>query len=82
MFLMAVDRTAPKNDIRDALLWIAGENGEVLSPARADKLATKFKRGEFDPDLAKFIQYQDPTGEIASANADKEKAASARTLTA
>lgn len=75
MFLMAVDRTAPKNDIRDALLWIANENGEELSQARADKLAVKFKRGEFDPDMARFIQYSDPVGEEASHNVDAERRA-------
>ncbi|UXM92522.1 hypothetical protein [Paenarthrobacter sp. JL.01a] len=47
--------------------------------ARADKLANKFKKGLFDPDLARFIQYSDPTGEEASARVDKEKAASAAT---
>lgn len=73
MFLMAVDRTVPKNDIRDALLWIANENGEELSPARADKLANKFKKGEFDPDLAKFIQYSDKVGETAARNVDRER---------
>lgn len=73
MFFMAVDRTAPKNDIRAALLWIANENGETLSQARADKLATKFKRGEFDPELARFIQYSDPVGEEASSNVDRER---------
>lgn len=82
MFFKEVDRSAPKNDIRDELLWLAADNGEVLSKARADKLANKFKRGEFDPDLARFIQYSDPTGEIASTNADKEKAASVAALAA
>lgn len=71
VFFKDVDRSAPKNDIRDMLLWYAAENGETLSGARADKLANKFKRGEFDPMLARFIQYSDPVGEKATRNADK-----------
>lgn len=70
MFFKEVDRTARKNDIRDALLGIAADSGENLSPARADKLAVKFKRGEFDPMLARYIQYSDPTGETAARNVD------------
>lgn len=75
MFFKFVDRAADKNDIRDALLEIAAENGEVLSKSRADKLAVKFKRGEFDPMLARFIQYSDPVGEEASDNVDAERLA-------
>lgn len=75
MFFKFVDQSAPKNDIRDALLYTAQENGEELSRARADKLANKFKRGEFDPDLARFIQYSDPTGEKASRRVDAERIA-------
>lgn len=71
MFFKFVDRTATKNDIAAALKLIATENGEKLSDARADKLANKFKRGQFDPDLARFIQYSDPVGEEATRNADK-----------
>lgn len=79
MFFKFVDRSRPKNEIRDQLIWTAHDNGECLSPARADKLANKFKKGLFDPDLARFIQYSDPTGEEATARADKEKAASGAT---
>ena len=75
MFFKDVDRSATKNDIAAALLTIATENGELLSPARADKLANKFKRGEFDPMLLRFIQYTDNTGEEASANVDAERIA-------
>ena len=75
MFFKDVDRSATKNDIAAALLTIATENGELLSPARADKLANKFKRGEFDPMLLRFIQYADNTGETASANVDAERVA-------
>jgi len=75
VFFKDVDRTARKNDIRDALLTIAADNGEDLSRARADKLADKFKRGEFDPMLARFIQYSDPTGEEAARKVDAERLA-------
>ena len=75
MFFRYVDRTATKNEIADALQMIAAENGETLSDARADKLANKFKKGQFDPMLARFIQYSDPTGEEATRLADKAMAA-------
>ena len=75
MFFKDVDRSATKNDIAAALLVIAAENGETLSDARADKLANKFKRGEFDPMLARFIQYSDPVGELATRNVDAERLA-------
>lgn len=71
MFFKDVDRNAPKSDIKEALLLIAAENGELLSKSRADALADKFKRGMFDPMLAKFIQYSDPVGEEATRKADK-----------
>lgn len=71
MFFKEVDRSAPKGAIKDALLMIAADNGEVLSKSRADMLADKFKRGMFDPMLARFIQYSDPTGETATTRADK-----------
>lgn len=73
MFFRYVDRTATKNDIAYALQMIAAENGETLSPARADKLANKFKKGQFDPDLARFIQYIDIVGETAVRNVDRER---------
>ena len=73
MFFRFVDRASPKNEIRDQLMWTAYDNGETLSKARADKLANKFKRGEFDPDLARYIQYSDPTGEQAARNVDQER---------
>ena len=73
MFLKSVDRTATKNEIRDALLDIAASNDEHLSKSRADALADKFKRGAYDPDLARFIQYSDPVGEEAASNVDKER---------
>jgi len=71
VFFRYVDRTATKNDIAAALKNIATANNETLSDARADKLANKFKKGLFDPDLARFIQYSDPVGEEATRRADK-----------
>lgn len=75
MFFKDVDRSARKNDIRDALLDIAATNGEELSLSRANNLAIKFKAGEYDPMLIRFIQYTDNTGEEASANVDAERIA-------
>ena len=75
MFFKYVDRSATKNDIAAALKAIATENNETLSDARADKLANKFKRGQFDPDLARFIQYSDIVGETATRNVDRERMA-------
>lgn len=75
MFFKYVDRAAPKAEIREALQEIAAANGEELSKAKAHNLATKFKKGLFDPDLARFIQYSDPVGETAASNVDKEREA-------
>ena len=68
MFFKTVDRSATKNEIKDALLDIASQAGQALSVARADKLANKFKKGIFDPELMRVIQYSDPTGETAVNN--------------
>jgi hypothetical protein len=75
VFFKHVDQSATKNEIRDALLWNASENGEELSPSRANNLADKFKKGQFDPDLARYIQHSDPTGETAARNVDAERKA-------
>jgi len=69
------ERTATKNDIRDWLIILAGDNGEDLSKARADKLANKFKKGLFDPELERVIQHSDPTGEHAVNNVLREQVA-------
>lgn len=66
------DRSATKNEIRDWLIILADDNGEDLSKARADKLANKFKKGLFDPELERVLQYSDPTGEAAVKNVMKE----------
>lgn len=66
------DRSATKNEIRDWLIILADDNGENLSKARADKLANKFKKGLFDPELERVLQYSDPTGEAAVKNVMKE----------
>lgn len=68
MFLMPVDRGATKNEIRDALLDLAANAGQDLSPAKADKLANKFKKGLFDPILKSLLTYTDPTGDTATTN--------------
>jgi hypothetical protein len=75
VFFKYVDQSATKNEIRDALLSNASENGEELSPSRANNLADKFKKGQFDPDLARYIQHSDPTGETATRNVDRERLA-------
>lgn len=62
-----IDRRQTKNEIRDQLIGLAATNGTVISRARADKLANKFKKGQFDPDLASILSYSDPTGEQATA---------------
>lgn len=72
MFLKGFDRRATKNELRDALLEIAATNGAELSDAKADKLANNFKKGQYDPDLAYILDYDDTTGETASALADGE----------
>ena len=69
-----VDRSATKNTIRDWLLILAHEAGRPLSDARADKLANKFKKGLFDPELAYFLQWADPTGEKAVRNVLAQRA--------
>lgn len=75
MFLIHCDRAATKNAIRDELLFLASSAGEPLSKARADKLADKFKRGLFDPELERVLQYADPTAETACNNVMREAAA-------
>lgn len=62
-----IDRRQTKNAIRDQLVTLATANGTSLSPSRADKLANKFKRGEFDPAFGSLLVYADPTGERAVA---------------
>lgn len=68
-----VDPRSTKNEIRDALLDLAAGAGQPLSKSKADKLADKFKRGLFDPELARVIQYADPTGELATNNVMREQ---------
>lgn len=66
--LISCDLTATKNEIRDHLLLLAADNDHPLSQSRADKLANKFKKGLFDPELAYILHYSDPTGETAVRN--------------
>lgn len=70
MFFKKVDQSATKNEIKLALLDFASENDTPLSKSKADALADKFKRGQFDPLLARFIHYNDSVGEEAVACAD------------
>lgn len=63
-----LDRSARKNEIRDELMFLAGEHSHPISKARAEKLADKYKRGLFDPELARVIAWSDPTGERAVEN--------------
>lgn len=63
-----VDRSATKNEIKEALICMAAEKDHPLSKSRADYLADKFKRGLFDPELAYVLDHADPTGEEAVAN--------------
>lgn len=74
MFFKSVDQSSTKNEIRDQLLWTAHDNGETLSKSKANNLADKFKKGLYDPMLAKFIQYSDKTGEAAVKNVMAEVA--------
>lgn len=75
MFYKPVDRDATKNEIRDYLIYLATENGEELSRSRANNLADKFKKGAYDPELIRVIQWADPTGEQATTNVMREQAA-------
>lgn len=61
-----------KNKIRDELMLMAAEQGEPLSKSRANNLADKFKKGLYDPELARVLQHSDPTGEAAVSNVLKE----------
>lgn len=75
MFTAYINPRMTKNEIRDGLLEMASEAGQLLSKAKADKLANKFKKGLFDPDLKKILAYSDPTGEQATSNVWREQLA-------
>lgn len=62
-----IDRRQTKNEIAAQLVQLATDHGTVLSASRADKLANKFKKGQFDPELLSLLTYKDPTGERAVA---------------
>lgn len=72
--LIPCDLTATKGEIRDALLDLAGAKDQPLSRSRADRLADRFKRGLYDPELAYVLDHADPTGETAVAHVLKESA--------
>lgn len=66
--LIPCDLTATKNEIRDALLDLAAAKNHPLSQSRANNLADKFKKGQYDPELAYVLDHSDPTGETAVKN--------------
>lgn len=68
-----LDRAQTKNQIRDRLLVEAFCADHQLSKSRADNLANKYKKGLFDPELQRIINYSDPTGETATNNIMKEQ---------
>ena len=74
MFTAYINPRMTKNEIRDGLLEMASESGLSLAKAKADKLANKFKKGLFDPELNQFIAYADPTGEQATNNIMRQTA--------
>lgn len=77
---MPLDRRGTKNELRDQLLALADGCGQPLSRSRANKLADKFKRGIYDPDLARVASYRDPTGEIAVNNVLRQQKSGPGTL--
>lgn len=62
-----IDRSQTKNEIRDQIAQLAADTGNPLSRSRADTLANRFKRGEYDGTLAYLMNYADPVGEKATA---------------
>lgn len=75
MFYQACDRTAPKHTIREWLEHLAADAGREISRSKALKLADRFKRGVFDPELLPVVQWSDPTGETATSNVMRERTA-------
>lgn len=62
-----IDRSLTKNEIAEQLVQLAAVHGQILTPSRADKLANRFKKGQFDPELKSLLVYRDPTGDQAVA---------------
>lgn len=71
-----LDRAQTKNEIRDRLLVEAFWSGHPLSKSKANNLADKYKKGMYDPELQRIINYSDPVGEQAVNNVLKEQVAS------
>lgn len=67
-----ISRAKTKNEIRDHLLAQAALADHPLSKSRANNLADKFKKGEYDFELDYILHFQDPTGEEAVNNVLKE----------
>ena len=75
MFYKACDRSATKHTIRHWLQVMAEDAGREISQSKANKLADKFKRGLFDPELMPVTEWSDPTGETATNNVLREQLA-------
>lgn len=71
--LTEIDRSQTKNQIRDTLLALARMANHPLSKSRANNMADRYKKGEYDPEtldeLRYLLTYQDPVGEKATHNA-------------
>lgn len=68
-----IDRSMRKNDIRDYLLERAAVSDYPLSKSRANNLADKYKKGEYDFELDYILNYHDPVGEKAVNNVMKSE---------
>lgn len=65
MLTIYCDRRWTKHRIQEELLAAAAEAGQILSDAKALKIADAFKKGKYDPDLVRVLNRSDETGEIA-----------------
>jgi hypothetical protein len=63
--LANIDPTTPAMQIVSFLMGNAEMAGVQMSFSKAQRIARKVQRGVFDPELARVIQYSDPTGEAA-----------------
>lgn len=78
---LGIDKSLPKNQIRDELLELASIADHSLSKSRANNLADKYKKGHYDPELEYLLTYQDPVGEAATNNALKPQRCEASVVT-
>ncbi|GGG50811.1 hypothetical protein GCM10011374_11790 [Kocuria dechangensis] len=65
----------PRHELAAIVFQQYKEDGEPISKSKAGRIADKIIRGTFNPDprLASAIEYQDPTGNTAAANVDRER---------